>query len=221
MNRLLHEERAIVSSIHGTTRDTIEDTIDIQGITFRFIDTAGIRQTDNEIEQIGINRTYQAISKARIILLLIDEEPSQKDIEEILEKINDKSLIIIENKIDINITSIQLPALDGLQSYPLIRISARTGKGIDALENAIFAAANIPTLTDTDVIVTSARHYDALISAHQSILRVLDGMGQLISGDLLAEDLRIAIDQLAEITGSQITPNEILGNIFKNFCVGK
>ncbi len=221
LNRLLHEERAIVSSIHGTTRDTIEDTIDIQGITFRFIDTAGIRQTDNEIEQIGINRTYQAISKARIILLLIDEEPSQKDIEEILEKINDKSLIIIENKIDINITSIQLPALDGLQSYPLIRISARTGKGIDALENAIFAAANIPTLTDTDVIVTSARHYDALISAHQSILRVLDGMGQLISGDLLAEDLRIAIDQLAEITGSQITPNEILGNIFKNFCVGK
>jgi tRNA modification GTPase len=216
LNRLLHEERAIVSDIHGTTRDTIEDTIELQGVTFRFIDTAGIRQTTDAIEQIGIERTYAAIEKARIVLWLIDKEPSSEEISNITQRAENKKLIIISNKID---------KADNnsyhLLKHPTIPISAKFGTGIDALEQAIYQAADIPTLTDTDVIVTNARHYDALIRAQQSIQRVIDGMELQLSGDLLSEDLRQALDTLAEITGGQITPNEVLGNIFKNFCVGK
>ena len=215
LNRLLHEERAIVSDVHGTTRDTVEDTIDFQGITFRFIDTAGIRQTTDEVEQIGIQRTYVAIAKARIVLWIIDEQPTQDELRAIQERCNDKSLIIIQNKIDKDANKISVP------NYFVLQISAKTGQGLDTLEEAIYQATNLPTLTDSDIIVTNARHYDALVRAHESIQRVLDGMAQQLSGDLLSEDLRLAIDQLAEITGGQITPNEVLGNIFKNFCVGK
>ena len=213
LNRLLKDDRAIVSDIHGTTRDTIEDTIDINGITFRFIDTAGIRQTTDEIEQIGISRTYAAIDKARIVLWLIDSEPEESEMTEMQQRCEDKSLIIIQNKIDKsdNTTSRQ----------GTIAISAKYGQGIDALEQAIYQSANIPTLQENDVIVTSSRHYDALVRAHNHLQRVLDGMAQNISGDLLSEDLRLTLDTLAEITGGQITPNEVLGNIFKNFCVGK
>ena len=211
LNRLLKDDRAIVSDIHGTTRDTIEDTIDINGITFRFIDTAGIRQTTDEIEQIGISRTYAAIDKARIILWLIDAAPTSEEIHEMRERCNDKSLIIIQNKIDKN------------PNIPegTIAISAKFGTNLNELESAIYEAANIPTLQGNDVIVTNARHYDALTRAHSHLQRVLDGMAQNISGDLLSEDLRLTLDTLAEITGGQITPNEVLGNIFKNFCVGK
>ena len=219
LNQLLKDERAIVSNYHGTTRDTIEDTIDINGITFRFIDTAGIRQTTDEIEQIGIQRTYQAIDKARIVLWMIDSEPSTKEINDITQHAEGKSLITIINKIDKNgIDSI--PSLTQ-QHSPLIKIAAKYGQGIDTLEQAIYTTANIPTLTDTDVIVSNARHYDALIRAQESIQRVIIGMEQDIPGDLLAEDLRLTLNHLAEITGGQITPNEVLGNIFKNFCVGK
>lgn len=163
LNRLLHEERAIVSDIHGTTRDTIEDTIDIQGITFRFIDTAGIRQTTDEVELVGIQRTFAAIEKARIVLWVIDQKPTSKELKEIQEKCTDKSLIIIENKIDISeqhFTSIDLAA-----NIPVIPISAKHNIHLDHLEQAIYKAANIPTLTDTDVIITNARHYDALLRA--------------------------------------------------------
>ena len=213
LNRLLKDDRAIVSDIHGTTRDTIEDTIDINGITFRFIDTAGIRQTTDEIEQIGISRTYAAIDKARIVLWLIDSEPEESENAEMQQRCEDKSLIIIQNKIDKsdNTTSRQ----------GTIAISAKYGQGINALEQAIYQAANIPTIQENDVIVTSSRHYDALVRAHDHLQRVLDGMAQNISGDLLSEDLRLTLDTLAEITGGQITPNEVLGNIFKSFCVGK
>ena len=212
LNALLKDDRAIVSDIHGTTRDTIEDTIDIKGITFRFIDTAGIRQTQDEVEQIGISRTYAAIGKARIILWLIDAKPCDSELQDMQERCHDKSLIIIQNKID---KSTPLP-------FPnLLTISAKTGIGLDALEAAIYQAADIPTLTENDVIVTNARHYDALTRAHDSIQRVLDGLHAQLSGDLLSEDLRQALDTLSEITGGQITPNEVLGNIFKNFCVGK
>ena len=216
LNRLLHEERAIVSDIHGTTRDTIEDTMELQGITFRFIDTAGIRQTTDEVEQIGIERTYQAIQKARIVLWLIDKEPSTEEISSILQHTEGKKLIIINNKIDKADNNSY-----NLLNYPTIPISAKFGTGIDALEQAIYQAADIPTLTDTDVIVTNARHYDALVRAKKSIQRVIDGMELQLSGDLLSEDLRQTLDTLSEITGGQITPNEVLGNIFKNFCVGK
>ena len=216
LNRLLHEDRAIVSDIHGTTRDTIEDTMELQGVTFRFIDTAGIRQTTDEVEQIGIERTYQAIQKARIVLWIIDNQPSTEETNDILQHIENKKLIIVNNKIDkLNNNGYNL------LNSPTVHISAKFGTGIDILEQAIYQAADIPTLSDTDVIVTNARHYDALVRAQQSIQRVIEGLNQQLSGDLLSEDLRLTLDTLSEITGGQITTNEVLGNIFKNFCVGK
>ena len=220
LNRLLKDDRAIVSDIHGTTRDTIEDTIDIKGITFRFIDTAGIRQTTDEIEQIGIERTYAAIEKARIVLWLLDAEPSEKDIQEIQERYHDKSLIIIQNKIDKSESS--LFSLHSPLSSHLLKISAKYGENIDALETAIYEAAKIPELTENDVIVTSARQYQSLISAHNNLTRVVEGLETNLSGDLISEDLNLVLDDLSDITGQgRIVPNEVLGNIFKNFCVGK
>ena len=216
LNRLLKDDRAIVSDVHGTTRDTIEDTIDINGITFRFIDTAGIRQTQDEVEQIGITRTYAAIDKARIVLWLIDTEPSTEEINDIIQRTENKKLIVIKNKADKADNNSY-----NLLNRPFITISAKFGTGIEELEQAIYEAANIPALTENDIIVTNARHYDALVRAHDSIQRVIDGLQMQLSGDLLSEDLRQALDTLAEITGGQITPNEVLGNIFKNFCVGK
>ena len=216
LNRLLKDDRAIVSDIHGTTRDTIEDTINIQGITFRFIDTAGIRQTTNEIEKIGINRTISAIQKSRIVLWVVDQEPTNEEINNIVQQTENKSVIVVCNKSDLNeyhhFTIV---------NFPLITISAKHNTNIGDLESAIYKAANIPTLTDTDVIVTNARHYDALIRAKEHLQRVIEGLNQQLSGDLLSEDLRLTLDTLSEITGGQITTNEVLGNIFKNFCVGK
>ena len=216
LNALLKDDRAIVSDVHGTTRDTIEDTIDIKGVTFRFIDTAGIRQTQDTVEQIGIERTYAAIDKARIVLWIIDSNPSSDEISNILQRIKDKHLIVVRNKTDKgDINNFTLP------HHSLVSISAKFGKGIDKLEQAIHEAADIPALTDNDIIVTNARHYEALTRSHDCIQRVIDGLQMQLSGDLLSEDLRQALDTLAEITGGQITPNEVLGNIFKNFCVGK
>ena len=216
LNALLKDDRAIVSDVHGTTRDTIEDTIDIKGVTFRFIDTAGIRQTQDTVEQIGIERTYAAIDKARIVLWIIDSDPSSEEISNILQRIKDKHLIVVRNKSDKgDINNFTLP------HHSLVSISAKFGKGIDKLEQAIHEAADIPALTDNDIIVTNARHYEALTRSHVCIQRVIDGLQMQLSGDLLSEDLRQALDTLAEITGGQITPNEVLGNIFKNFCVGK
>ena len=219
LNRLLHDDRAIVSSIHGTTRDTIEDTIDINGVTFRFIDTAGIRQTTDEIEQIGIQRTFSAIEKARIVLWIIDSNPSSEDIQEIIERTNDKSLIIIRNKIDIQtISNINT----SLPDKTIIDISAKNGTNIDKLEKAIFEAANIPELSEQDVIVTSARQYHSLTNAQDNLSRVLSGLESNLPGDIIAEDLRLVLDDLADITGQgRIVTNEVLVNIFTNFCVGK
>ena len=216
LNRLLKDDRAIVSDVHGTTRDTIEDTIDIQGVTFRFIDTAGIRQTTDRVEKIGIERTFSAIDKARIILWVIDAEPAAKEFDDIIQHTENKKLIIIKNKIDKSDFT-----LLSTVNFPLISISAKQGTNIPQLEQAIYDAADIPTLTDTDVIITNARHYDALLRARQSLSHVLDGLRSGLSGDLLSEDLRDVLSILSEITGGQITTNEVLGNIFKNFCVGK
>ena len=221
LNALLKDDRAIVSNIHGTTRDTIEDTIDIQGITFRFIDTAGIRQTTDQVEQIGIQRTFQAMHKARIVLWLIDANPAPEDIQAILEETKCKSLIIIQNKIDKQ--EITITPNSDLHKYTHVKISAKSGIGLDQLEKAIFEAANIPSITDSDVIITNARHYESLLHAQQNLSRVLSGLNtSSASGDLLAEDLRLVLSDLAEITGKgQITTNEVLGNIFTHFCVGK
>ena len=216
LNALLKDDRAIVSDVHGTTRDTIEDVMEIHGVQFRFIDTAGIRQTTDQVEQIGIERTFQAIQKARIVLWLIDEKPTTEEINKISKQTENKKLIIIRNKID---------KLDNnsynLLNSPHLAISAKFGTGINELEQAIYDAADIPTLSDSDVIVINARHYDALTRAHQSLTRVISGLQQGISGDLLSEDLRDVLNILSEINGGQITTNEVLGNIFKKFCVGK
>jgi tRNA modification GTPase len=216
LNALLKDDRAIVSDIHGTTRDTIEDTIDINGITFRFIDTAGIRQTSDQVEQIGIERTYAAIDKARIVIWMVDAEPAQEELINMNKLSENKKLILVRNKID---KAQNTPFI--IVKIPLIEISAKHGTHLSNLEQAIYEAADIPTPQQSDIIVTNARHYDALIRAHAHLQRVLDGMAQNISGDLLSEDLRLTLDTLSEITGGQITPNEVLGNIFKNFCVGK
>ena len=223
LNALLKDDRAIVSDIHGTTRDTIEDTIDINGITFRFIDTAGIRQTSDEVEQIGIERTYAAIEKARIVLWVIDTNPTAEEIQEMQERCSNKSLIIIINKIDKQ-TDISIKDLSTRLStlrLHLLSISAKFGTNLSDLESAIYQAADIPSILENDIIVSNARHYDALTRAHDHIQRVIDGLQIQLSGDLLSEDLRQALDTLAEITGGQITPNEVLGNIFTHFCVGK
>ena len=217
LNRLLKDDRAIVSNVHGTTRDTIEDTIDIKGVTFRFIDTAGIRQTTDEVEKIGIGRTYSAMEKARIILWIIDEKPTNEEINEIIHHTGNKKVIIVRNKSDLSESN----ALT-IADFPIISISAKFGTNIDALETVIYEAADIPTLADSDIIVTNARHYDALTRAQESLSRVISSLQTQVPGDLVAEDLRQVLSELSEITGEgQITPNEVLGNIFKNFCVGK
>ena len=220
LNKLLRDDRAIVSSVHGTTRDTVEDVIDIQGVTFRFIDTAGIRQTTDEIEQIGISRTYAAIEKARIVLWLIDAEPTAEDIQDMQNRCKDKSLIIIQNKIDEQDT----PQLSNLkpQLSNLLRISAKQGTNLDQLEQAIFESANIPELSEQDIIVTSARQYHSLLSAQENLSRVLSSLESGLSGDLVSEDLKLVLDDLASITGqNRILADEVLGNIFTHFCVGK
>ena len=195
LNALLGEDRAIVSDQQGTTRDAIEDTIQLGGITFRFIDTAGIRHTDDRIERMGIDRSMAAAKRASIILMMTEPGVPYPDI----EVRDDQTVIRIENKTDF--------------------FQAKYGVGLDQLRQDLLDAA--PKTSDTDVIVTNARHYDALLRAHDSIQHVIEGLQQKLSGDLLSEDLRQALDILSEITGGQITPNEVLGNIFKNFCVGK
>ena len=237
LNALLKEERAIVSDIHGTTRDTIEDTIDIRGIQFRFIDTAGIRQTTDTIERIGIDRTYAAIEKARIVIWLLDALPTEAEVTDITARCQGRTLLVVWNKSDLHAAPSQ-PSLRSIcgntvicgntiicdntvEAIPIIRISAKHGQNLDALEAAIFDVAGIPAISGTDVIITNARHYEALLRAHDSIQQVIAGLQMQLSGDLLAEDLRQTINILAEITGGQITPQETLNNIFKYFCVGK
>ena len=223
LNQLLHEDKAIVSDIHGTTRDVIEDTTEINGITFRFIDTAGIRQTEDKVEQLGIERTFKKIDEATIILWLIDSIPSSDEIENIKERCTDKKLIIIINKIDNNnsATDIINQLTTIASDLQHLEISAKLGTNISQLEQALYKAANIPEINENSVIVTSARHYEALTSANESITRVIDAMEADLSGDLISEDLRICLDQLSEITSGQITPNEVLENIFQHFCIGK
>ena len=228
LNRLLHDDKAIVSDIHGTTRDVIEDTINLGGVTFRFIDTAGIRDTKDAIEQLGIERTYQKLDEAAIVLWLIDTPPTEEETEDILKRTEGKKLIAVVNKIDLHDGTALQPffplSLSGhseVEDIPVVEISAKHNLHLDVLQDAIFEAADIPSITQNDVIVTSLRHYEALTKAHEDILRVEEGLHTGLSGDLLSEDLRACIDHLAEIVGGAITPGETLENIFSHFCVGK
>ena len=220
LNHLLHEEKAIVSDVHGTTRDFIEDTTIINGIQFRFVDTAGIRPTDDIVENIGIERTYQKLQEAKIVLWLIDQQPTEAEIEDIKERVADKKLIIVRNKIDKSTAHSTFNIQHS--TFTTVDISAKYGITIPVLEQLIVEAADIPQLSESDIVITSARHYSALLLADKSLQRVIDSMDLGLSGDLLAEDLRIVIDHLAEITGEErITPQETLQNIFTHFCVGK
>lgn len=220
LNHLLHEEKAIVSDVHGTTRDFIEDTTIINGIQFRFVDTAGIRSTDDVVEIIGIERTYQKLQEAKIVLWLIDQQPTEAEIEDIKERVADKKLIIVRNKIDKSTAHSTFNIQHS--TFTTVDISAKYGTNIPVLEQLIVEAADIPQLSESDIVITSARHYSALLLADESLQRVIDSMNLGLSGDLLAEDLRIVIDHLAEITGEErITPQETLQNIFTHFCIGK
>ncbi len=224
LNRLLHEEKAIVSDIHGTTRDVIEDTTTIRGITFRFIDTAGIRKTQDTIEQLGIERAYKKMEAAAIVLWVVDIPPSNEDIKEMEERTLGKQVILVHNKIDKaphdgNAALSSSIANEAFATEAFI--SAKSGQGIRALEDAIYANAHVPEIDEDSVIVTNVRHYEALTHANESISRVLQSMEMDLSGDLISEDLRICLEQLADITGGQITTNEVLGNIFQHFCIGK
>lgn len=220
LNHLLHEEKAIVSDVHGTTRDFIEDTTIINGIQFRFVDTAGIRTTDDVVENIGIERTYQKLQEAKIVLWLIDQQPTEAEMEDIKERVADKKLIIVRNKIDKSTAHSTFNIQHS--TFTTVDISAKYGTNIPVLEQLIVEAADIPQLSESDIVITSARHYSALLLADESLQRVIDSMNLGLSGDLLAEDLRIVIDHLAEITGEErITPQETLQNIFTHFCIGK
>lgn len=232
LNRLLHEEKAIVSNIHGTTRDVIEDTTLIDGITFRFIDTAGIRKTDDVVENIGIERTFQKMEEAKIVIWLLDAQPTEAEIEDMKEKNQGKKLLMVFNKIDeISFDKAVLSSDENSQTsssislsdenVSILNISARTGENVSDLEQALVRAADIPEITENDVIVTSARHYEALLRADESLSRVLESMDMGMSGDIIAEDLKMVLEELGEITGGQISSQETLNNIFKHFCIGK
>ncbi|GAB6013197.1 tRNA uridine-5-carboxymethylaminomethyl(34) synthesis GTPase MnmE [Viscerimonas tarda] len=226
LNVLLHEDKAIVSDIHGTTRDAIEDTIVIGGITFRLVDTAGIRDTLDQIETIGIERTFKKMEQADIILWLVDIQASDEHILELAKKILPKAagkkLILVFNKTD-SISSDRQERKKLLLKDEIdnrVFISAKYDQNTAQLEQLLVEAANIPEIGEQNIIVTNIRHYEALQKALQAIQRVSEGLNNNISGDFLSQDIRECMHYLGEITG-QISTDEILGNIFGKFCVGK
>ncbi|XOL42338.1 tRNA modification GTPase MnmE [Aequorivita nionensis] len=230
LNALLNEERAIVSDIAGTTRDTIEDEIIIGGIGFRFIDTAGIRETVDVIEGLGIQKTFQKIDQAQVVIYLFDAEKfkieSSKfkvEIETIKNKYPLKNLLIVANKVDklteqeIQQLNVTLSAVEG-STYLLL--SAKTKLGVEELQNKLLDFVNTGALRNNETIVTNSRHYDAMLKALEEIIKVQEGIDSGLSGDLLAIDIRQALHYFGEITG-EISNDELLGNIFANFCIGK
>ncbi|MGV8829337.1 MAG: tRNA uridine-5-carboxymethylaminomethyl(34) synthesis GTPase MnmE [Breznakibacter sp.] len=231
LNALLNEERAIVSDIHGTTRDVIEDTINIEGITFRFIDTAGIRKTDDTIENLGINRTFAKIGQANIVLLLIDATDSDEKIHDAVAAVKSRmesagqKLIVVVNKTDL-LDSAQMERFSKsafhelAQSDVIVPISAKEQQNIEQLTNELINTINLEAVESDEVIVTNIRHYEALQKSEEAIQRVLGGLHSGLSGDLVSQDIREVLYYLGEITG-HISNDEVLGNIFKNFCIGK
>lgn len=217
LNRLLNEDKAIVSDVHGTTRDVIEDTIEIEGILFRIIDTAGLRETADIVENLGIERTRNKISNASLILWIID--PTNNPEEQIRQMnqyrgklLSDQRLITVINKSDTLTNSHDL--LD-----EAVTISAKTGDGIEKLITAI-TSGYTSKVSEHDIIITNARHYDALLHASESIERAIQGLQSGISGDFVSQDIRETMHYLGEITGT-ISTDDLLGNIFANFCIGK
>ena len=227
LNALLKEDRAIVSDIEGTTRDVIEDTINLQGITFRFIDTAGIRHTDDRVENMGIERTFTKIEQARIVLFLIDATKNTEQVlpyyTQVKEHLGpDTRLIILLNKTDqTDSADMILSQITSLSSgEKILPIAAKTGYNIHHLVDELVSTINLNALHSGDVIVSNARHYEALSHARLAIERVITGLDSHLSGEFVSQDIRECLHYLGEITG-QITTDEVLGNIFKNFCIGK
>ena len=240
LNALLHDDRAIVSDVHGTTRDVIEDTFTLGGTLFRFIDTAGLRSTEEVVEQMGIARSRQKLEEAKIVLFVVDATQVASQMEalgtEILEAMNGRPLVVLFNKADL----LEEKAMNDLLAQPLthwisgaslssqqepkivkLSISAKEGLGLDTLTDTLAGLAQENTTSAGDIIVTNARHYAALTAALADIHRVRQGLSTHLSGDFVAQDLRECLFHLAEITGGAVTTDEVLGTIFKNFCVGK
>lgn len=226
LNHLIGEEKAIVSDIPGTTRDIIEDVVNINGISFRFIDTAGIRSTNDTIEKIGIERSYNAINHSQIVIWVIDGSNYE------IEKINDikqyllesgKIIITVINKIDIatqqQLDTIKLHLSDTLNN--ILLISAKKEQYIEELTNLLYEKAGISEDINNDIIVNNVRHYEALQHSLESIERIIEGLNNNIPSDFIAQDARETIHYLSEITGGEITTPEVLSNIFSKFCIGK
>jgi tRNA modification GTPase len=227
LNTLLRDDKAIVSEIHGTTRDTVEDTMTLSGVIFRFIDTAGIRHAQDAVEALGIERTYKSIRKAQIVLFLADAGASaehiNKRLDEIRKHIALQKLIVLLNKSD----KVEKPVPEKLKKSIRLKggefflsISAKKKTGIDILEEKLVELSGISNMGQEGVIVTNMRHYEALVKAGEAILRASEGLKNKLPGDLLAQDIRECMHYLGEITG-QISTDEILRYIFKNFCIGK
>ena len=224
LNVLLNEDKAIVSDIHGTTRDIIEDTVNIGGITFRFIDTAGIRETSDTIESLGIERTFQKLDQAEIVLWMIDATNAQAQITQLagqlLPRCEGKQLILVYNKADL-VDNIQNSIPDNFpDNVQSITLSAKKREHIEELQRMLITSAHLPTITQNDVIVTNVRHYEALNNALEAIHRVQEGLTNNISGDFISQDIRDCIFHLSDIAG-EVTNDMVLQNIFQHFCIGK
>lgn len=219
LNALLNEERAIVSDIPGTTRDTVEDQISLNGINFRFIDTAGIRETNDVVEQIGIDRTFDKIEKAKLVIYLFDGPGfDRSELESIKKRYPNKELLPLCNKVDL-LDDSQIDQLK--EEIPkTIFLSAKHKTGISSLEKKLLSLIDSGSLGGDDTVVTNSRHYDALLKALEEIQKVKEGMEVGLASDLMAIDIRQALFHLGEITGS-VTTDDLLGNIFSNFCIGK
>lgn len=231
LNALVGDDRAIVSDIAGTTRDTVEETMTIDGTLFRFIDTAGLRTTQDEVEKIGISRSYKKMSEAEIVLALLDvtvpEEENEHSISDIVNNLDVKSqkLIVLLNKVDVLGSNINVSLLNNTVSSPdekvtKLYISAKTGFGLDTLRTLLSDSQKTATLDSGQTIVTNLRHYQSLMSAAASLEKVRSSLATSQTPDLLSEDLRQALHHLSSILG-EVTPDEVLGNIFERFCVGK
>ncbi|TDS13457.1 tRNA modification GTPase trmE [Maribacter caenipelagi] len=228
LNAFLNEERALVSDIAGTTRDSIEDEISIGGIGFRFIDTAGIRETQDVVEGMGIKRTFEKIEQAQVVLLLVDgskllsDDKKLKNIVIDYEKIKNqnplKPLVLLVNKAD----TLSEDDKNKIGTYldDVKYLSAKTGEGVEELQNSLLEFVNTGALRNNETIVTNTRHYNSLLKALEEIEKVQFGMKAELSSDLMAIDVKEALYHLGEITG-QVTNDELLGNIFANFCIGK
>ncbi|MBP6066386.1 tRNA uridine-5-carboxymethylaminomethyl(34) synthesis GTPase MnmE, partial [Bacteroides sp.] len=231
LNVLLNEEKAIVSDIHGTTRDVIEDTINIGGITFRFIDTAGIRETEDQIETLGIERTFQKLDQAEIVIWMLDAADGASQIAQLSDKIlprcEGKHLLLVFNKADLVAPTERVlpsPLFANFSDFPEERvnalfISAKQRQHTEELQQLLVSAAHLPTITQNDVIVTNVRHYEALTHALEAIQRVQQGLAVNISGDFLSQDIRECIFHISDIAG-EVTNDMVLQNIFLHFCIG-